>query len=63
MKHRVKELIKARGLTLNRPNRTQGKTLNLCTCGTDKKSHYMNAVGHTYRGGNEKNVVAQGSGK
>lgn len=63
MKQRVKDAIKEKGLTLHRPNRTQGRTLNLCTCGTDKKSHYMNALGHTYRGGNEKNKVAQGSGK
>ena len=63
MKQRVKEAIKEKGLVQFAPNRKQGRTHNLCTCGTDKKSHYMNALGHTYRGGNEKNKVAQGSGK
>lgn len=63
MKARVKEAIKEKGLVMFAPNRTQGRTLNLCTCGTDKKSHFKNALGHTYRGGNEKNVVSQGSGK
>lgn len=59
MKQRVKDAIKAKGLVMNRPNRKQGKTLNLCTCGNTKKSHYKNALGHVYKGGNDKNHVQQ----
>lgn len=59
MKARVKDAIKEKGLTLNRPNRKQGKTLNLCTCGYTKRQHYANVLGHTYRGGSEKNHVQQ----
>ena len=63
MKQCVKDAIKEKGLTLNKPNRKQGRTLNLCTCTDTKKAHYNNALGHTFRGGSEKNRVAQGSGK
>lgn len=59
MKQRVKDAIKEKGLVLNRPNRKQGKTLNLCTCGTDKWSHFNNRLGHTYKGGSDKNVTFQ----
>ena len=60
MKQRVKEAIKEKGLVQFAPNRKQGRTHNLCTCGTDKKSHFANRLGHAFRAGNEKNVVFQG---
>jgi hypothetical protein len=59
MKARVKDEIKAKGLTNFGPNRRQGKTCTLCTCGQVKRAHYKEALGHSYRGGDEKNCVAQ----
>ena len=60
MKQRLKDAIKEKGLTLNRPNRKQGKTLNLCTCKGTKKDHFNNRLGHVFKAGDEKNVVFQG---
>lgn len=59
MKQRVKDKIKELGLVMNRPNRRQGRTHNLCTCRGTKKDHYKNRLGHVFKAGSEKNVVFQ----
>lgn len=59
MRTSTKNRLRVEGKEVLAPNRRQGKTLNLCTCGTDKKSHFGNRLGHTYKGGSDKNVVQQ----
>lgn len=52
MKNSVKKVFAEKKLPINRPNRTQGKTLPLCDCKMRKRDHFNNALGHTYRGNN-----------
>lgn len=60
MKARVKEMLKAKNLPNFGPNRRQGnRTANLCTCTDTKKNHFNNALGHSFKAGDQKNVVPQ----
>ena len=59
MKARVIGELKLMGKEIFRPNRKQGKTHHLCTCSQHKRDHYMNALGHSFKAGSEKNVIFQ----
>lgn len=59
MKQRIIGELRLMGKPIFAPNRKQGKTHNLCTCSKSKKEHYMNAQGHPFKAGNEKNEVEQ----
>lgn len=59
MKARTKGELKLMGKEIFRPNRKQGKTHSLCSCGNTKKAHYGNALGCIFRAGSTKNVVEQ----
>lgn len=55
MKQRIKDKLKELNLPVNRPNRRQGRTNNLCTCTATKREHFNNALGHPFKAGNTKN--------
>lgn len=57
MKAIIKGELKLLGKEIFAPNRTQGKAHHLCTCSRTKKEHYMNALGHVFKAGSEKNRV------
>ena len=59
MKARTIGELRLAGKTIFAPNRKQGKTHNLCTCSRHKRDHYMNGLGHSFKAGDEKNVVEQ----
>ncbi len=55
MKARLKEALKAQGITPNKPNRRQGRCLPLCVCGRTKAEHYKDALHCNYKGSNTPN--------
>lgn len=59
MKQLQKDYLRTNNLPNYGPNRRQGKTCTLCTCGQTKRAHYKNALDHSYRGGDVKNCVVQ----
>ena len=59
MKARVIGELKLMGREIFSPNRKQGKTHNLCTCSKHKRDHFNNVLGHSFKAGDQKNLIPQ----